>query len=235
MAIVTTDSAASSSRTLGSQTLARGITGLKAIAGSRDGLTIQQLADQLGVHRTIASRLTNTLSDAGLIRRNEDGRFRGSSGLLALSGAAYSAARAVALPLLADVANELGLTVSLMVREGAEVVTLAVVEPLAPSYRISFAPGSRHPLNRGAAGAAIRASWPPSPADPEAVHEARQRGYAVSFAEVEPGMYGVAVPLAGAALGFDACINLITMRAEQVTASVPALLGAARLIEAGLG
>src|SRR4051794_8719841 len=41
----------------GSQTLARGLSALELICGSGGGLTIQEVAEQLGVHRTVASRL----------------------------------------------------------------------------------------------------------------------------------------------------------------------------------
>lgn len=46
----------------GSQTLARGLSALQAIADAPGGLTVQQVADHLGAHRTIAYRLLATLS-----------------------------------------------------------------------------------------------------------------------------------------------------------------------------
>src|SRR5262245_41129016 len=45
----------------GSQTLARGLAALQLVATSRSGLTVQQVADSIGVHRTIAYRLLTTL------------------------------------------------------------------------------------------------------------------------------------------------------------------------------
>src|ERR1700759_4556804 len=41
----------------GSQTLARGLAALQLVAASRNGLTVQQVADDIGVHRMIAYRL----------------------------------------------------------------------------------------------------------------------------------------------------------------------------------
>jgi DNA-binding IclR family transcriptional regulator len=38
----------------GSQTLARGLNALQLVADAAAGLTVQQVADGLGVHRTIA-------------------------------------------------------------------------------------------------------------------------------------------------------------------------------------
>ncbi len=41
----------------GSQTLARGLAALQLVAAAPNGLTAQQVADEIGVHRTIAYRL----------------------------------------------------------------------------------------------------------------------------------------------------------------------------------
>ena len=41
----------------GSQTLARGLNALQLVADAPAGLTVQQVADGIGVHRTIAYRL----------------------------------------------------------------------------------------------------------------------------------------------------------------------------------
>lgn len=223
---------AAPSRTAGSQTLARGLRALKAIAASPDGLTIQEVADRLGVHRTIAYRILNTLADEGLAHRNEDGRYRGASGLLGLAAAAHSAMRAAALPVLADVARELQSTVSVLIQEGPDAVALAVVEPTGVGYHIAFAEGSRHPIERGAAGLAIRACYPPSDRDPEDLRLARARGYAVTYAEVEPGMYGLAAPIAGGSA--PACINLITNRRELVEGAGNTIIAAAARISSRL-
>lgn len=232
---MTTEQTTNASRTAGSQTLARGLTALKAIAGARDGLAINDVAEVLGVHRTIAYRILNTLSDAGLIRRSDDNRYRGAAGLLQLTSAAHDAIRAAALPVLHDVANDLSSTVSLLVREGGEAVALAVVEPRGLSYHVSFAQGSRHPLNRGAAGLAIQASQSPTPAESDDVRNARTNGYAITFGEVEPNMYGLAAPIKGP--GADvvgACINLITTRKEVAEGAVKAIIAAAERISGRL-
>jgi DNA-binding IclR family transcriptional regulator len=224
----------SASRTAGSQTLARGLAALKAVADAGDGLTIQEVADRLGVHRTIAYRILNTLSDAKLVHRSADNRYRGSAGLLTLSTAAYSAMRAAALPVLSDVANELQSTLSVLVKEGPDAVALAVVEPRMAAYHVSFAQGSRHPVDRGAAGHAIQAWYPPSDTDSETVREARAKGYAITYGEVEPNMYGLAAPIRGESLEVPACINLITTRKELAEGAGPAIIAAAKRISSRL-
>lgn len=231
---MTTEQAAPASRTAGSQTLARGLAALKAIAGARDGLAINDVADLLGVHRTIAYRILNTLSDAGLIHRSDDNRYRGAAGLLQLTSAAHDAIRAAALPVLHDVANDLSSTVSLLIREGGEAVALAVVEPRGPSYHVSFAQGSRHPLHRGAAGLAIQASQPATPGESDDVRSARTNGFAITFGEVEPNMYGLAAPIKGPGPDVAACINLITTRKDVAEGAVKAIIAAAERISGRL-
>ena len=56
----------------GNQTLARGLRVLLAVADSKDGLTVQQVGEVLGVHRSIAYRLLQTLADFGLAARRGD-------------------------------------------------------------------------------------------------------------------------------------------------------------------
>jgi DNA-binding IclR family transcriptional regulator len=230
MVFVTDEPAAPASRTAGSQTLARGLSVLKMIAASQQGMAIQDVADQLGVHRTIAYRILNTLSDSALIHRGDDNRYRGASGLLALAGAAHSAMRAAALPVLTELAAELQQTVSLLVKEGPDAVALAVVEPRNLTYRISFSEGSRHPLNRGAAGHAISSCAAPTEHDAEPVREARAKGYSLTYGEVEPNMFGLAAPIKGESWGGAACVNLITTRKELAENAIPAIIEAASRI-----
>ncbi|WP_166877789.1 IclR family transcriptional regulator [Salinibacterium sp. ZJ450] len=214
----------------GAQTLARGILALQHVAESGVGLSTQEVADLLGVHRTISYRILSTLAEANLIAKGKDGRYRGAAGLLKLSAGAYLALRETAVPIMRDLANELASTVSLLVPEGNEAVAIAVVEPQGARYHIAFAEGSRHPLDRGAAGHAIRAQFPPIASDPEPVRRARELGYARTFGEVEPGAHGLAVPCP--ALGLTACLNLITYREDVVDGAVDRMIVAAREISA---
>lgn len=227
---MTRESPGKPSRTVGSQTLARGLEALKAIADAPDGLAVNDVALHLDVHRTIAYRILNTLSDAKLIHRSDDNRYRGAAGLLQLTSAAHDAIRAAALPVLNDVANDLASTVSLLIREGGEAVALAVVEPRGASYHVSFTQGSRHPLNRGAAGLAIQASQPPLSSEDEAVRTARGNGFAITFGEVEPNMYGLAAPIKGSGPEVAACINLITTRREVAEGAATTIVSAAERI-----
>lgn len=237
--VVTTERelAKSPTRTAGSQTLARGLEALKAVAASREGVAVADVAEHLGVHRTIAYRLLNTLVDARLVHRGEDGRFRGAAGLNSLAASAYDALRASAQPVIRECVDELGATIALIVQEGsgadAEAVALDVASPKQGIYHIAFTEGSRHDLDRGAAGRALRAAGPRIPSEPSQVTETRKHGFSRTFGEVEEGMHGVAVPFP-ADIGVTACLNLITTQERTAARGVAPLQRAVAAIASRL-
>ncbi|GAA3594055.1 helix-turn-helix domain-containing protein [Klugiella xanthotipulae] len=212
----------------GAQTLARGIVALKIIVNSAEGLSAQELGERIGVHRTIAHRILSTLADADLIAKGADGRYRGAVGLLSLTAGAYLTLRDAAIPVLRRLANDLSSTVSLLVAQRGEAVALAVVEPQNVRYHITFSEGSAHPLDRGAAGHAISSLQPPAAEDHERVVLARSQGYVMSFGEVEPGAFGLAVPIELGPSGILACVNLISYREDVIVDAVDRMREAAR-------
>jgi len=219
----------------GTQTLARGLRALQYVAIAPEGVAIHQVADHLGVHRSIASRLLTTLADHKLIVRGADQRYRVGSGLAALASGIHSTLRVAAEPVLRDVAEQLGATITLLVAEGDEAVALSVVSPAQSNFHLTFHIGGRHPLDRAAGGAALLAAEKPRPREALRVTEARSRGYAESFGEVEPGAYGVAVPLPRVPGVPAACLNVITHRPEIAARTAPILIAAAQRLAASLG
>ena len=99
------------------------------VAAAPGGMTVQEVADRLEVHRTIAHRLLATLADHHLIARGPDNRFRAGGGLAALASGLQSTLRDTAMPIMRELAEELESTVVLLVREGEEVVGIAVATP----------------------------------------------------------------------------------------------------------
>lgn len=226
----TSSAAATSSPAVGSQTLARGLRALQLVAAAPEPVSIPQVAQELGVHRTIAYRILATLDSFGLLHRLPDGRYVPGNGLAALAHNIEVELREVAQPILRALAERIGITVSLLVVEGEEAVGLAVMEPTTAQYHVSFRPGSRHTLDHGSAAYALLAAGPPSPGEPAAAARARKRGYAVSHGEVEPGAYGVAVPVRRRPGEPPACINLIAMSQAAADAAIPHMLAAAEEI-----
>jgi DNA-binding IclR family transcriptional regulator len=211
----------------GNQTLARGLRVLLAIADSKRGLTVQQVGELLGVHRSIAYRLLQTLADFGLVARGPEGVYSPGARLATLAEAYLPTLREVARPAMRSLADRLQSTISLFVEQGDEAVAIALVEPTTASHHIAFQPGMRTSLTIGAAAYAILASGPAGPGEPAAAADARERGFARSHGEVEAGAYGVAawIPMGGS--GTRACLNLITYREDIAEGAGPDMRRAA--------
>jgi DNA-binding IclR family transcriptional regulator len=211
----------------GSQTLARGLTVLQQVATVAEGLTVQEIAERAGIHRTVASRLLSTLAGFRLVARGDDGRFRPAAGLAVLGSAFDRNLRMTSAPTLRALAEELGTTVALLVADGDEQVSVAVVVPTDVSYQLSFREGSRHPLDRGAAGIALLSCGPARPGERSLIADTRRRGWAMTYGEIEPNTYGLAVPVPRSAGAPATCLNLISHRLDVLERSRDAVLAAA--------
>jgi DNA-binding IclR family transcriptional regulator len=229
-AVSTLGAVSAPSKNAGSQTLDRGIRALVMVAAAPGGMTIQEVADRLAVHRTIAHRLLGTLADHHLISRGPDNRFRAGGGLIGLASGLQSTLRDTAVPIMRELAEELESTVVLLVREGEEVVGIATAAPTKGAYHLAFRTGSRHPLGRGSAGICLLSALPPRPGERPEVTRARTQGFAVSKGEVEPAAHGLAVLIHQGDSEPHACLNLITHRDDVMAGAAPVMLdGAARI------
>jgi DNA-binding IclR family transcriptional regulator len=189
---------------------------LEAVASSGTGLTVQQVAEHAGVHRTIAYRLLSTLAQFRLVAKGEDGRYRSAAGLAVLGASFDNNVRQLSMPTLRALADDLGTTVSLLIAEGDQQVAVAVIVPSRVSYQLSFHEGSRYPLDRGAAGIALLATMPPRPGERELVGQTRHHGWVITHGEIEPNTYGLAVPVHRRPPAPPTCINLISHREDVV-------------------
>ncbi|MFT4469668.1 IclR family transcriptional regulator [Arthrobacter sulfonylureivorans] len=185
-----------------SQTLSRGIRALEILAEAQAPMTIAELSDALGVHRSIAYRILRTLEDHSLLMRDSAGRVQAGPGLAALARGVSRDLQSAALPELTLLANDLMMTAFIAVWDQHDCVTLFTVEPRHTTALVQH-PGTRHSFDVGAPGIAIqsaltREQWeqhaPGRPIRPEA-QLAKEIGYAVSHDEVIPGVSSVAVPV----------------------------------------
>ncbi len=227
-----TDATGSSPGAPGSQTLARGLSALQLVTSSPTGLTVAQVADDIGVHRTIAYRLLSTLAQFRFVAKGEDGRYRSAAALAVLGASFDNNVRQMCVPTLRGLADELGTTVSLLVAEGDQQVAIAVMVPTNVFYQLSFHEGSRYPLDRGAAGIALLASMPPRPAERDLVPLARQQGWVITHGEIEPNTYGLAVPVRRRSESPPTCINLISHREDVVVHGRDSVIKAANELSA---
>ncbi|MFE5409206.1 IclR family transcriptional regulator [Microbacterium sp. NPDC056569] len=225
-----------------SQTLSRGIRILEVLADARGPLSIDEIAQRLEVHRSVAYRLLRTLEDHGLVERDAAGRIELGARLAALAAGVAHDLQAEALPELTAVAGDLGATCFLAVLDHEECVTLSSVEPRHAVNPVAQRPGTRHPITRGAPGKAIlsllpTSSWPADVAPELAaqVTDAATRGYATSHDEVIPSLRAVAVPLVVRGRGPAAIAVVFVASAHSDEEIAARLIRSASAIREALG
>ncbi|MEX3007814.1 IclR family transcriptional regulator [Hoeflea sp. TYP-13] len=206
------------------QTLDRGISALQIIAARRDGVGVATLAEELGVDRAIAYRIAATLEERALISRTAGGRLILGVGVLELATQFGPQLRIIAQPILSDLARRTSATAFISVASGEECAALSVAEPDEGLLRVGYRVGSRHPIDRGAAGIAILAGRKELPDDSDAVKESRRLGFSVTRGELQPGAVGVASPIlpdGRQVASFEASVGVVAMEDLDVdTASV---------------
>lgn len=223
--------------------LLHGLAVLDMFTQDRPVVGIGEVARQLGVHRSTASRLAATLATAGYLEpAGEQGRYRLAAKLAVLGeiAAAGDELRNAALPPLRDLVSRLGETGHLGVLDGTEAVTVAVVDGWQ-TVRMHSWVGKRSPAHCSSLGKVLLAGLSPAEfaaryPDPglpastpntitsrdeleKGLADVRDRGYAEDREELEPHLCCVAAPVFG--------------RDGTVTASVGVSGPASRLLVPG--
>jgi len=212
-------------RSESSQTLDRGIRVLEVLAlpGRSGGLTITQLASELGVGRPVVYRLVATLEAHKLVSRVADGRVRIALGLSRLGAAVTPIVRSEARPVLRELADAVGATAHLTIADGDEALALVVVEPTWTDFHVAYRSGARHRLDQGAAGRAILAG-----------REGR-RDVVATDGELQTGAHGLAVPvLTGDPDAVEASVGVVALEPLDVRTVGPRLERAAKALRAVL-
>lgn len=204
---------------------------LKFVAQARDGVTVQEAADHVGVHRTMATRSLAALGEFDLVRRGSDGRFRIAAGALALGRDYLPTLRSASRSVLEQLAATLKSSACLFVVDGDAAVAIMVIEPDNVPFHLTYKTGSRHPLDRGSAGYAIASLHEPDPNEAAAITAARINGYAASHNEVEPGAWGISVPFDPEIVGVQGCVHTTTFHPDIAEDAGPHVIDAARQIE----
>jgi len=198
-----------------SQTLDRGLRVLSVLAATPDGLTVTQLAAEVGVNRTVVYRLISTLEQHALVRRDRQGRLHVGLGVLRLSAAVQPVLREAAAPVLRALAEQVGCTAHLTVSDGDEALALSVIEPSWTDFHVSYRVGARHPLDRGAAGRAILAG-----------RETAGPAYVATTGELQPGARGIAAAVRDVD-GLEASVGIVTLDDIDVDRLGPQVIAAA--------
>ncbi len=181
-------------------------------------LSLTEVASLSGIPKPTAYRLLSTLEANGLVSRTADRRYKLGLKLLELGNlvAEQLELRAVAIPHMQRLRDDLQLTVQLLVRDGIEAVYIEKVETTHP-VRLYTRMGRRAFLHAGACPRALLAFLPQremeeilrelplksytpiTPATLEqlraTIAEERQKGYTVSLGELVEGTAAVAMPI----------------------------------------
>jgi DNA-binding IclR family transcriptional regulator len=192
-----------------SQTLARGLRLLDAIADNREGVAVRDLAAAVGLPRSIVQRLLHTLEAEGFLERHPSQvGFRLSIKLWSLGCTAVRRlnVRDVARPVLEDLARKTNEMVKIGVLDGQDVVYMDGIE--CPQAVRAYVPiGGRLPAHSIATGKAILAYLPAdklatttsagvnAEALSKELERTRKRGYAINRGERDQEVSAVAAPL----------------------------------------
>jgi len=231
-----------------SKTVDQALRVLAEIGSARGPGTVAELAQRLGVPRTVANRLLATLHAHGFVHRGPDARYALGVALVDLAGRVEARLREVAAPVLARLAERLDETAILTIRDGAEAVALDQYRAGRYLVAIDYRPGTHHPLHVAAAGLAMLAWSADSQAervvaatpDPAAMRDRlaviRSRGYADSADEFQQGVCGVSAPIFGPRGAPVASIGVVTPAARFAAAGdfAGAVTEAARDVTAAL-
>lgn len=205
------------------QSADRALAILAAFSPARPELGVSELAAELGMHKSTASRLLAVLQARGLVRRAGD-RFSPGPELARLGALAVrslSVADAAREP-LERLADQTGETVNLAVRQGEQALNVSQVQT-AHVVGVTDWTGRAAALHATANGKALLAfgdgplprELPPlTPAtigNPAALHaeleRIRGRGFATAVEELELGLHAVAAPVFDSA---GACVAAVS-------------------------
>ena len=205
-----------------SRTVGRGLDLLELLATRDDGWSIADLAAALGFGRASVYRLLAPFEERGYTRRDPDGRVRLGLAVLALARRAEPAMLAAAQPILRELAEHVGATAHLAMREGDDAVAIAVVEPSRTDVHVAYRVGTRHQVGVAASGRALAAA-----------HQPGGPAWWTSSGELQTGAHGVAAPV----LGLDAvelAIGVISLSPLDDDVVGPAVVRAAGALAVAL-
>lgn len=189
------------------QTLDRGITALEIIAGAMEAISVTELAQRMNVSKSIAYRLVRTLEYRNLVRRTSGTCYVPSLYLGRLGAHSYRPLKEVAAAPMRRLADAVGHTAYISMRDGDEIASILVQEPSDPEI-IAYRPSARHPIERGSDWVAWLAGQQPGPLDTREVLLARERGYSITMGEVIPGLTGMSSPIV---LRTGECIGIVSV------------------------
>jgi DNA-binding IclR family transcriptional regulator len=169
-------------------------------------LTPTELAQRLHLNRTVVHRLLVTLHQRGFVARHEGGYVPGAA-ILQIADEVLPSLRAAATRVMVSLRDQLDETVVLYVADGNDQVVLHQCVAASHVLRVEHQIGSRSHLYLAASGLALLAFMPSAAVnevarvapDPDLLRQrlkkVRDDGYSLTHDEMQPGVYGLGVPV----------------------------------------
>ncbi|WP_175417365.1 IclR family transcriptional regulator [Arthrobacter sp. 24S4-2] len=183
-----------SNRGVRSQTLERALDALQILADGKRR-TSQELADELGLHRSIVYRILRTLEDYSLIARASDGKYLLGLGMAALAKSGMGDLEVQVAAVLQELSNVTAATAIFCGPQRDDAVVLASTRPSQRPASVAIRTGTRFPLNGGAPGMAILALRDPREDESDETALARQTGIVHTKGQPFVGLEAVSVPI----------------------------------------
>lgn len=197
--------------------LRRGLAILDAFSGGRRELGVNELARMLDMHKSTVSRLCSTLEVSGYLTRDAASeKYRLGARIQQFSGSGAVELRTAARDVLHHLVETTGETVTLVVREGLDVVTIDVID--GPKLvRMQARIGARTQVHASAGAKAILAwlpehelnrvidAWPLARLTPNTLvtksdllrnlDDVREHGFSLDAEEMEIGLRCIGAPV----------------------------------------
>ena len=205
-----------------SRAVSRALNILKSFTIDDFELSIADLNARLGIPKSTLVRLLQCMADEGFIEHNEQtSKYRLGVKLFEL-GSLYERTRVMnvgmlARPYMQELVDRYRLSSNLAIRNGGEIVYVAVAEPVGTQMRMAYSVGDRFGLHHTALGKALIAYMEEDaceellekidmePLTPntivsveklkEELERVREQGYAVDDQESLPGLRCLAAPI----------------------------------------
>jgi DNA-binding IclR family transcriptional regulator len=228
-------------------------------------LSVADLYDRLGIHKSTLVRLLQCLVDEGFIEQSPvTGGYRLGIKTFEL-GSLYHRVRmmnigVLARPSMQQLAGRLHLSANLAIRDRHEIVYVETVEPIGSPLRMAYSAGDRFGVHHTALGKALIAFLSPEELEDlleqiklvsltprtittaeklaEELWEVRERGYAVDDEESLPGLRCVGAPIWShdrVVAALSASGSTLLATREQVGEIGAAVMETARAISVQLG
>lgn len=205
----------------------------------RDGQSIAELTQRLGLGRSVVQRIVVTLHRRSFLLKGAKNTYWLGPGLLAVSAHLPHELAVLSRGIVGELAMSTREMVVVEVPDGDEGLVVASRNGSDLPLRIEYEAGFRHPLTRGATGHAMLAFLDDSDTRrlaPRGLRSElaaiRAQGYATTAGEVRPDMMGVAVPILTATQEVLGAMAIIapSARADRLEGAAETLTAAARRV-----